>query len=104
MTGQELRALLLQKWGRSYDVQLRKVKGKFYVQVMWKYLEQVSFPLTEQEYLEHLNAVASYVVAWGSVEQVIRTIEQTKERPRLGKAVNIPLDLGELESEWILDS
>ncbi|NEO26136.1 MAG: DUF3067 family protein, partial [Kamptonema sp. SIO4C4] len=53
MTGQELRALLLQKWGRSYDIQLRKVKGKFYVQVMWKYLEQASFPLTEMEYLEH---------------------------------------------------
>ncbi|MGV2827488.1 DUF3067 family protein [Myxosarcina sp. GI1(2024)] len=103
MTGDLLRELLLEKWGCSYDIQLRKVKGKIFVQVMWKYLEQASFPMSEREYREHLNAIASYLNAWGGDEQIQNHIKQTRERPRLGKAVSIPLDLGERTSEWIID-
>jgi hypothetical protein len=69
---------------------------------MWKYLEQASFPLSEVEYLEHLNTIATYITAWGGVEQVEQFIEQTRERPRLGKAVSIPIQLGERASEWLL--
>lgn len=102
MTGQDLHQLLLNKWGRSYDVQLRRTQGKVFVQVMWKYLEQASFPLTEAEYQAHLETIASYLHALGGVAQVQKFIEQTRERPRLGKAVSIPLDLGERASEWLL--
>lgn len=103
MTGQQLHQLLLDKWERSYDIRLRRVKDKIFLQVMWKYLEQASFPLSESEYLEHLNAVAGYLNAWNSVSQVRDFIEKTRERPRLGKAVSIPLDLGQRASEWILE-
>ncbi len=103
ITGEQLHQLLLHKWGYSYDLQLRKVKGKIYVQVMWKYLEQASFPLSSQEYAENLNAIANYLNAWNGVEQLESFIEQTRERPRLGKAVSLQLDLGERSSEWILD-
>ena len=72
------------------------------MQVMWKYLEQASFPLSEQEYREHLDIVANYLNAWGGGDQVKAHIEETRQRPRLGKAVSIPLDLGERASEWIL--
>ncbi|MBE9179483.1 DUF3067 family protein [Oculatella sp. LEGE 06141] len=103
MTGEDLHQLLLTKWGRSFDVQIRRVQGKIFVQVMWKYLEQASFPMTETEYFAHLDTVASYLNAWGSVEQVQTHIEQTRDRPRLGKAVSIPVDLGERASEWLLE-
>jgi hypothetical protein len=103
MTGDRLHQLLLAKWGCSYDVRLRKVKGRIFVQVMWKYLEQASFPLSPQEYREHLEAIATYLNAWGGVEQLQSFIARTKERPRLGKAVSVPLDLGERTSEWILE-
>jgi len=103
MTGQELRQLLLDKWGRSYDIQLRRIKGQIFVQVMWKYLEQASFPLSEAEYVTHLNAIADYLQAWGVVSQVKNYLAKTREHPRLGKAVSIPLDLGERASEWILE-
>jgi hypothetical protein len=103
MTGQELHQLLLDKWGRSYDIQLRRTQGKIFVQVMWKYLEQISFPLTEVEYLAHLEMIAGYLHAWGAVAQVENYIDQTRDRPRLGKAVSIPLELGERASEWILE-
>jgi hypothetical protein len=102
MTGQELRQILLDKWGRSYDVQLRRTLGKIFLQVMWKYLEQASFPLTEAEYQEHLDTVASYLNEFGGVEQVRTYIQHTRERPRLGKAVSIPLDLGDRASEWLV--
>lgn len=102
MTGENLRQILLQKWGRSYDIQLRRTQGKIFVQVMWKYLEQASFPLTEAEYQAHLETIAVYLNAFGGSAQVQTFIEQTRERPRLGKAVSIPLDLGDRASEWII--
>ncbi len=103
MTGEELHQILLNKWGRSYDIQLRRTQGKMFFQVMWKYLEQVSFPMNETEYLKHLDTVANYINAWGQSSTVKAFIAKTRERPRLGKAVSIPLDLGERTSEWILD-
>lgn len=103
MTGKDLQQILLRKWGRSFDIQFRRTQGKIFLQVMWKYLEQASFPLSEADYLAHLDQVASYLHAWGSVEQAIASIEQTKERPRLGKAVNIPIELGDRASEWIIE-
>ena len=104
MTGRELHQLLLDKWGRSYDIQLRRTQGKIFVQVMWKYLEQASFPLTEAEYFAHLSMIANYLQAWDAVTQVQTYIDQTRDRPRLGKAVSIPLELGErASSEWMLE-
>lgn len=103
MTGQDLRQLLLDKWGRSYDVQIRRTQGKIFVLVMWKYLEQVSFPLTEAEYMEHLDTVSQYLHGWGGIAQVQSYIEKTKERPRQGKTVSIPIDLGDRASEWLLE-
>jgi hypothetical protein len=102
MTGQELRQMIIDKWGYSYDVQLRRAQGKIFLQIMWKYLEQASFPLNEAEYQEHLDNIANYLRALGSSTQVEAFIMQTKERPRLGKAVSIPLDLGDRTTEWML--
>ncbi len=102
MTGQDLRQILLDKWGYSYDVQLRRTHSKIFLQVMWKYLEQASFPLSEIQYQEHLNEIATYLDAFGGSAQVQTFIQKTREKPRLGKAVSIPLDLGERSSEWIV--
>ncbi len=103
MTGDDLHQLLISKWGRSYDVQLRRTQGKLFLQIMWRYLEQASFPRSEAEYSQHLDAIANYINEWGRASQVQTFVEQTKERPRLGKAVSIPLDLGPRASEWLLD-
>ncbi|AFY39705.1 hypothetical protein Lepto7376_3508 [[Leptolyngbya] sp. PCC 7376] len=103
MTGNELREIIWRKWGRSFDVQLRQIKGEWYLQVMWKYLEQVSFPLSEPEYESHLQAIANYLSEWGVVEQVTVFFEETKEQPRIGKAVSVRLELGARASEWSLD-
>lgn len=103
MTGADLQALLIDKWGYSFDIQFRRTQGKIFLQVMWRYLEQVSFPLSEEEYLAHLNQVILYLHEWGQLEYVQRQIAETRDRPRLGKAVSIPLPLGERASEWLTD-
>lgn len=59
--------------------------------------------MSEADYLAHLNEVAAYLNAWNAVEQVQSFVAQTNERPRLGKAVSMPLDLGSRASEWLLD-
>jgi hypothetical protein len=103
MTGRELYQLLLDKWGRAYDIQLRRTQGKIFVQIMWKYLGQASFPMSEADYFEHLEAIAAYLNGWNSSDRVREFIAQTRSRPRLGKAIGIPLDLGERGSEWMVD-
>jgi hypothetical protein len=103
MSGQELYQLLFNKWGCSYDVQVIRIKDKIYFQVMWKYLEQASFPLSETEYFQHLEQIANYLNTWGVTEQVQTAIKESRSRPRLGKAISVALDLGNLASEWIIN-
>lgn len=104
MTGQELQQLIFNKWGCSYDVQIIRLKDKIYFQVMWKYLEQASFHWTEEEYYEHLESIAQLITEWGVVKQVQVGVLETKNRPRLGKAVSFSLDLGERGSEWLINN
>lgn len=103
MTPEDFQELLINKWGYSFDVQIRKTSTKVFFQVMWRYLEQVSFPMDEEGYLAHLKDIVLYLEAMGCLTQVQTAIEQTNERPRLGKAVSIPIDLGRRSSEWLLD-
>jgi hypothetical protein len=103
MTGAELRASLLAKWGCSYDVQLRQTGGKIYLQIMWRYLEQASFPLSEGEYLAHLDRIVTYLNDWQVADQVRERIATHPTRPRLGKAIGIPLQLPQgRQVEWLL--
>lgn len=102
MTGITLHQLIVDKWGYSFDVQLRRIKDRIFLQVMWRYLEQASFPRSEEEYFDNLDAIAQYLQAWDGGEQVITFITQTREKPRLGKAVSIPLELGPRAMEWLL--
>ena len=103
MRGRDLQEILIDKWGYSFDIQFRRTQGKIFLQVMWRYLEQVSFPLSEDEYLAHLDQVMLYLNEWGQVDYVQQWIAQTRDRPRLGKAVSIPLTLGERALEWLTD-
>ena len=103
MSPEDFQELLINKWGYSFDVQIRKTPTKVFFQVMWRYLEQISFPMDEDEYLAHLKEIVMYLEAMGCLTQVQTAIEQTNERPRLGKAVSIPIDLGRRASEWLLE-
>uniref|UniRef100_A0A0D6R7D0 DUF3067 domain-containing protein n=1 Tax=Araucaria cunninghamii TaxID=56994 RepID=A0A0D6R7D0_ARACU len=107
-SGIELATLIRNKYGRSYDVTLikREFMGRnlLAMNVMWKYREQRSFPLTEEEYLLRLDDVANNLKCWGAVSHVRNSLAKVKERPRIGKAVSIFIDLDESggrANEWI---
>lgn len=107
-SGIELANLIRNKYGRSYDVTLIKKefmgRNLLAMNVMWKYREQRSFPLTEEEYLLRLDDVANNLKCWGAVSHVRNTLAKSRERPRIGKAVSIFIDLDETggrANEWI---
>ncbi|KAL9229916.1 hypothetical protein vseg_005330 [Gypsophila vaccaria] len=106
--GLDLATLIRNKYGRSYDVQLIKKefmgKNLLAMNVMWKYREQRSFPLTEEEYILRLDDVANSLKCWGAVSHIRNSLEKLKERPRIGKAVSIFIDMDEYgarSNEWI---
>ena len=104
--GRALLALLQRKYGRSYDVSIvrRTYMGRLFValNVMWKYKEQKSFGYTEEEFMQRLDYIARILVAWGSVNTVISQLTSTKERPRVGKAVSLMLEVPEEKvAEWL---
>uniref|UniRef100_A0A1D1YP20 Protease n=2 Tax=Anthurium amnicola TaxID=1678845 RepID=A0A1D1YP20_9ARAE len=107
-SGVDLATLIRKKYGRSYDVQLIKKefmgRNLLAMNVMWKYMEQRSFPLSEEEYLLRLDDVANMLKCWGAVSHVRNSLERLKERPRIGKAVSIFIDMDESggrSNEWI---
>lgn len=107
-SGIDLATLIRNKYGRSYDLQLIKKeflgRNLLALNVMWKYLEQRSFPLTEEEYLLRLDDVANTLKCWGAVSHVRNSLAKSKERPRIGKAVSIFIDMDESGGrarEWI---
>ncbi|HAN46001.1 MAG TPA: DUF3067 domain-containing protein [Cyanobacteria bacterium UBA8156] len=103
MDGSDLRQLFLDKWGHSYDVQLRRQGDRVLFLVMWRYCEQASFPLTEDEYCARLQRVAACLNDWSLSAEVRESLQTTKHRPRLGKAVCLTLQPKTRASEWLLE-
>ena len=72
---------------------VRALPGKriFALNVMWKYLGLRSFPVSEEEYMKHLDNVAASLKAIRQVSAVHQFIKKRRDKPRLGTAVSIPL-------------
>mmetsp|Transcript_15045 Transcript_15045/g.38227 ORF Transcript_15045/g.38227 Transcript_15045/m.38227 type:complete len:202 (-) Transcript_15045:142-747(-) len=92
LSGEELVQLIQAKWGARYDCRITRRRNarnqlRFYLQVMWKFLEQKSFPLSEDEYYEQLDAVASLVSEWGLADHVRKEIQASKQAPVIGNAI-----------------
>ena len=102
LTAAELLSILRERWGASYDLQLHRRAGRLYLQVMWAYLEQQSFPLSEEDYLLRLEQLVEQLNGIGQAEAVRNWLQTTRDKPRLGKALSFPLlDQGRL-SEFLL--
>ncbi len=89
----EVVGLLRQRWQASYDLQLVRRQGRLYCQVMWGYLEQQSFPLSPEAYNARLEDLVATLNGLGVAEQVRHWLSTTRDRPRLGKALSLALDL-----------
>ena len=91
LTVDEVIDLLRERWQASYDMQLVVRRKRMYLQVMWAYLEQQSFPLNEEEYRTHLAQVVDVVNRLGQAGDVRSWLNDTRDRPRLGKALSLQL-------------
>ena len=99
----ELLAILRERWQASYDLQLVQRRGRLYLQVMWAYLEQQSFPLSPEAYAARLEELVGVLNGLGVAGQVRQWLQQTRDKPRLGKAMTLPLELPpERASEFVL--
>jgi ribosomal protein S12 methylthiotransferase accessory factor YcaO len=103
LTGAELIGVLRCRWQASYDLQVVRRRGRPYLQVMWAHLEQQSFPLSPEAYGARLEEVAALLTALGAAAQVRRWLLTTAGRPRLGRALVLPLEVcGERAGEFLL--
>jgi hypothetical protein len=91
----EVLDLLRRRWQASHGLQLVQRQGRLYFQVMWNHLEQQSFPLSEAEYREALAEIIATLNGLGVAEQVRQWLETTRDKPRLGRALSLPLELPE---------
>ncbi len=91
LTVDEVVDLLRKRWQASYDMQVVVRRKRMYLQVMWAYLEQQSFPLDEEEYRTHLAQVLDVVNRLGQAGDVRSWLNDTRDRPRLGKALSLQL-------------
>ena len=50
---------------------------------MWKFVGQKSFPLSEEAYLEQLDAVAELLTEWGVVDEACAGIAAATAQPKV---------------------
>ena len=93
LSAQEVLDLLQTRWQASYDLQLVQRRGRLYLQVMWAYLEQQSFPLTEEGYRSKLEELVGLLNGLGVADQVRSWLATTSDKPRQGKAMGLALEI-----------
>lgn len=113
LTGRELGAGVMAKFGRPYDVAIvrRDLAGIRVVafNVMWSYLGQRSLALTPESYQDRLETIASILSAWGCAGEVRAWLAQPAKpkrglpaRPVVGNAVSLKLSVDyQTAGEWL---
>jgi len=103
LSAEELIAILRKRWQATYDLQLVKRQGRFHIQVMWAYLEQQSFPLDPEAFRLKLDDLVGLLNGLGVAAQVRQWLLTTSDKPRLGRAMTLALEIPpERASEFLL--
>ncbi len=93
---------LIYRWGRKYDFRLFKRGKSIYLQMMWGFLGQESFPLSEVEYKKSISDKVEILNRCGYSEEVREWLKKINDRPRLGRAVTLKLDVNEKMKEFLI--
>ncbi len=102
LSAEEIIQCLRNRWKVTYDIQLIVRKKRLYLQIMWAYLEQQSFPMDEEEYRNHLNELLEIINRLGLAANVREWIYTTPKRPRIGRALTLPLEADERLEEFLI--
>eukprot|EP00892_Ulva_mutabilis_P012891 jgi/Ulvmu1/9975/UM059_0024.1 len=113
LTALELATLVTSKYGKKYDLTIarRPFAGRDFVSlnIMWVHLDQRSFPMTPEQYLDKLDSIAMLLNVWerqAYVRDFFRQKPMPKNgmppRPIVGTAVALQLELppDQIE-EWL---
>ena len=114
LTGDELIEMILDRYGVRYDIIFarRDIFGKSFLSlnIMWQYLEQRSFPMNEEQYIDKMNGIANTINSFGlsevervrgyfedSGEKESKNTKKTKKtkRPKVGSALSIRLQVNQ---------
>tara|TARA_Y100001933_G_scaffold219709_1_gene228512 strand:+ start:37 stop:354 length:318 start_codon:yes stop_codon:yes gene_type:complete len=99
---EEIIYYLINRWGRRYDFKLFARRNVLYFQMMWKFLEQESFPLSEEEYEKSLSEKIEILNRCGYSDEVRNWLKTVNSRPRLGRAVSLQLRVNERMKEFLI--
>ncbi len=94
--------IIRQRWHYTYDLQLIVREKRIYLQMMWGYLEQQSFPLDEENYKIKLSKIIEILNRVGQAGIVRNWLFTCNQTPRLGRAVTFPLDEDPRLKEFLL--
>jgi len=102
LTVEEVMQCFRVRWNVSYDMKLLVRDKILYLQIMWGYLEQQSFPMQEDEYKNHLNAILEIINRIGKSQLVREFLMTTPQKPRLGRAITLKINADERLEEFVL--
>ena len=102
LEAEEVMECLRRRWGVTYDLKLLIKKDRIYLQMMWGFLEQQSFPLDEETFRENLNRILEIINRSGQSDFVRNWLENVQAKPRLGRAITLPLPMDQRTSEFVL--
>ena len=98
----EVLGCLRRRWGVTYDLKLLIKRDRIYLQMMWGFLEQQSFPLDEDTFREKLNRTLEIINRGGQSDFVRNWLENVQAKPRLGKAITLALPMDQRMDEFVL--
>ena len=99
---EEVIGCLRRRWGVTYDLKLLVKKDRIYLQMMWGFLEQQSFPLDEETFKENLSRILEIINRAGQSGFVRNWLENVDAKPRLGRAVTLTLPIDQRMDEFVL--
>ncbi len=98
----EMLSCIRSKWKVSYEIRLVLRSEVLYLQVMWGYLEQQSFPMDEESYKNSLSRVIEIINRLGLAAQVRKCLYSTQRSPRVGSALSFRLEVDERLKEFLI--
>ena len=102
LEAEEVMECLRRRWGVTYDLRLLIKRDRIYLQMMWAFMEQQSFPMNEETFRDHLSRTLEIINRGGQSDFVRNWLENVQAKPRLGKAITLPLPMDQRMEEFVL--
>ena len=98
----EVIGFLKDKWGVSYEIRILIRDKNAFLQIMWGFLEQKSFPENEMDYRNSLSKVLEVINRSGQAPLVRHWFMTVKDRPKVGKALSLRLERSDRLDEFVI--